>query len=882
MEKKRRLSEKAKPVDRPPKIAGLLIRLSAWYDDGYAVYGDVYEEYFEILESKGRIRAGLWLWRQGIWTALIFLSDLFIWRMIMFRNYLKVALRNIKKQKGYAFINISGLAIGLAACIMILLWVHDELSFDAYHENADRIYRLTIDATLGTRMKAPVSPTPSGPAMVAEYPEVLQYVRLSRPNRSPVIVGDKEYFEENVAFADNSIFEVFSFPFLRGDPETALKTPYTAVITEEIARKYFGDDEPIGKIIKFGENQEYAITGVVKTIPANSHFTFNILRSMETQYAENRPLMENWMAISQYTYLLLAKNADHKILEQKLPALIEKHLGPVLKSIGATITLHLQPLRDIHLHSDFAGDIAAQGNVMYVYIFSAIALFVLIIACINFVNLSTARSATRAQEVGLRKTLGAVRHRLVGQFLGESVLYSLLSLILSIILILAAMPWFNAVVGRSLDLNILQVPWLIPAFVGLALVVGVMAGSYPAFFLSAFQPVRVLRGKLKFSTKNIQFRRILVIIQFAISIVLIVGTMIIYKQLIYMKSKDLGFNKEHVVILPGLDDVMEHSYQTLRNEFKTLPGVINVGASTKVPGRGIRKSAFQPEGFSQDQSQTMDYLDIDPDYLLTLGIQIVEGRNFSEDFSTDRLESVIINETAAKKFGWVSPIGKQFIFAPEPNSQEKERRMNVVGVIKDYHNASLRLKIEPMILFYDPAGFSSFVLRIAGTNIQKTVSLIRDKWKELLPQKPFDYFFLDDSFDSQYRAEERMGNLILRFSLLAIFVGCLGLFGMASYTTEQRTKEIGIRKVLGASSGAIVRMLSKEYLLLVAIGNLIAWPVAFTMMKSWLNNFAYRTSLAPWIFAAAALLSLAIALLTVSYQSIRAALSNPVDSLRYE
>ncbi len=800
----------------------------------------------------------------------------------MLKNYLKVAFRNIKRQKGYAFINISGLAIGMAACIMILLWVHDELKFDTYHENANRIYRLTIDANLGTQMKAPVSPTPAGPAMVQEYPEVVQAVRLTRPNRSPVIVDDEEYFEENVAFADNSIFEVFSFPFLEGDPKTALTAAYSAVITEETAKKYFGDDDPIGKMIKFEGNQKYAITGIVQNVPENSHFTFNILRSMETQYSENRQLMENWMAISQYTYVLLEENADAMALEEKLPALVDKNIGAILKSYGASLVFHLQPLKKIHLHSDFPGDIGAQGDIMYVYLFSGIALFVLIIACINFVNLSTARSATRAKEVGMRKALGAVRQRLVRQFLGESVVYSMLSLLLSIALILVAMPWFNAIVGRSLSLNIFQVPWLIPGFIGLALIVGVTAGGYPAFFLSSFHPVRVLRGRLKTGTKNILFRRILVVAQFSISIALIIGTMVIYKQLTYMKSTELGFDKEHVVVLPGLRDVISASYQTLKDEFKNIPGVINVGTSSMVPGRGITKSLFRPEGFSQDQSQPMDYRNIDPDYLPTLGIEIVAGRNFSEDLSTDRTESVLINETAAEKFGWSNPLGKQFILSPDQTDQEGEARINVIGVVKDYHSTSLREKIEPMILFYDPTQCTTLAIRIVPSNIQRTLDLIRNKWKELLPQKPLDYFFLDESFDSQYRAEERMGNLILKFSLLAIFIGCLGLFGMASYTTEQRTKEIGIRKVLGASISGIVRMLSKEYILLIAIGNLFAWPTAYLLMKSWLDNFAYRTSLSFWVFLTAAMLSLIVALFTVSYQSIKAALSNPVSSLRYE
>jgi putative ABC transport system permease protein len=539
-------------------------------------------------------------------------------------------------------------------------------------------------------------------------------------------------------------------------------------------------------------------------------------------------------------------------------------------------------LKKIHLHSDFPGDITAQGDIRSIYLFAGIALFVLIIACINFVNLSTARSAARAKEVGMRKTLGAVRHRLVGQFLGESILYSMLSLILAIVLILATMPWFNALLGRNLSLNIFQVPWLVPGFVCLALIVGITAGSYPAFFLSSFHPVRVLRGRIKTGTKNLRFRRILVITQFAISVVLIIGTMMVYKQLTYMKLKELGFDKEHVVVLPGLSDVMASSYETMRNEFKKIPGVVNVGASSMVPGRGITKSLFQPEGFAREQSQPMDYRVIDPDYLSVLEIDVVAGRNFSEDLATDRTESALINRTAAEKFGWDEPIGKQFILDSQQSGQEGETRINVIGVIEDYHSTSLREKIEPMILFYDTAQYTTFAIRIAPSNIQKTLNLIQNKWKAIFPLKPFDYFFLDDSFDSQYRAEERMGNLTLRFSLLAIFIGCLGLFGMASYTTEQRTKEIGIRKVLGASTGVIVGMLSKEYIVLVAAGNLIAWPVAYIMMRRWLDNFAYRTPLVLWVFIAAAVMSLAVALLTVSYQSIKAALSNPVNSLRYE
>jgi len=866
----------------PPRFPGWLIRISAWYEDGHAVYGDACEEFYELEETLGSRRARRWFWRQGLRTFPAFVKDFILWRTTMIRNYLKIAFRNIRRQKGYAFINISGLAIGMAACVLILLWVRDETSFDAYHENADRIYRVTVDANLGAHMRAPVAPTPAGPAMVREYPEVLQAARLTRPRRSSVTVEDREYFEENVAYADNSIFEVFSFPLVEGNPRTALETAYSAVLTEDVARKYFGHDRALGKTIRVEGGKDYAVTGIARNVPGNSHFRFNVLLSMETRTIENRPLMENWMAISNYAYVLLDRNADPGALEAKLPALIDKNLGPVLKSLGGTITLHLQPLKRIHLHSDFRGDIAPQGNILYVYLFSAIALFILAIAGINFVNLSTARSTARAKEVGMRKTLGALRHKLVGQFLGESVVYSLLALLLAVGLVLLARPWFNAVAGRDIGLDALRIPWLVPALLGLALIVGVAAGGYPAFYLSSFHPVRVLRRGTKAGGKSVLFRRALVVTQFVISIVLIIGTTVVYKQLTFMKTANLGFEKEHVVVLPGLADVMPKSYETLRNEFRNVPGVLDVGATSLAPGRGITKSVFQPEGYERDQSQPMDYENIDPSYLPTLGIKLAAGRNFSEELATDRTQSVLINRTAAAKFGWKDPVGKQFIVAPDDSGTGEEARLNVVGVVEDFHNTSLREKIDPMILFYDPSECSSFAVRIAATGMQKTLGLLESKWKEILPQKPFDSFFLDEAFDSQYRAEERIGSLASRFSLLAVFVSCLGLFGIASYTTEQRTKEIGIRKVLGASGGIIVRMLSREYLLLVAVGNLIAWPAAYLIMRSWLRNFAYRTSIAPWVFLLAAVLSLAVSLMTVSYQSLRAARTNPVKSLRYE
>jgi putative ABC transport system permease protein len=809
----------------------------------------------------------------------------------MFKNYLKVALRNIRKQKGYAFLNISGLAIGMAVCLMILLWVRGELSYDTFHLEADNIYRLGIDANLGSPIKAPVSMPAAAPSLIRDLPEVLKAARIIRPRRASVTFEDKEFFEEGVGFADNSFFDIFSFPFLSGDSAGALEAPNTAVITETTARKYFGDEDPIGKTIKIGGDRAYAITGVLKDIPANSHITFNILRSMQTQLVDNPQFESNWFNVSLFTYILLAPNSAATALEQKLVPFSDKYMGPTLKALGGSLAFFLQPLKRIHLHSNFAGDIGAQGDIRYVYIFSGIALFVLLIACINFINLATARSAGRAREVGMRKVLGAVKRSLAVQFLGESVFLSLISLVVAVGLILAAMPWFNSVTGGALNLNVLAVPWLIPAFLGFALLVGIVAGIYPAFFMASFQPVRALKAGAKKAGSNLGLRRVLVIFQFAISVVLIIGTIVIYRQLDYVKNARLGFDKERVVVLPGLQDVLATSYDTLRSELGNVPSVTGVGVSSRVPGRGINKSVFFPEGFSTDQPQTMDLLHVDSGYLEVMKIPIMEGRNFSDDMASDREESVLINRTAVRSFGWDSAVGKRFVFPsieddsqdqPPADANEGPDALNIIGVVEDFHVASLREKIEPLIITNNFDNFADISLRIAPGNISATLDKIKGRWKSLVPNQPFNYFFLDESFDSQYRAEERMGNLSLRFSLLAIFVGCLGLFGMASFSAEQRTKEIGIRKVLGASAPSIIQLLAKEYLWLVALSNLIAWPAAYFLMKSWLANFAYRTSLGIWLFAGALGLSLVVALITVSFQSVKAALSDPVRSIRYE
>ena len=796
----------------------------------------------------------------------------------MFNNYLKVALRNIIRQKGYSFINVVGLAIGMTCCILILLWVQDELSYDRYHQKADRICRLCLDANIGKRVRAPVTPAPAAPTMISEFPEVINATRIRGPFTTSVRYGDRVFQQGGVSYADNSIFDVFTFPFVSGDPQTALEAPYSVVITDEMAGKYFGDEDPVGKVLRFDDEADFTVTGVVEDVPRNSHFTFNMLRSMETLYKEDQQIMESWVdGISYETYLLLGEDVDYRELEQKFPALVHRYMGELLDAIGVSMNFFLQPLTRIHLHSDFEGE---TSNIVYVYLLSGIALFVLLIACFNFVNLATARSATRAREVGMRKALGAGRGKLASQFLGESVIHSLASMVLACIMLELVLPLFNSVAGRELSLNYLERAWLLPVFVGLALLVGLLAGSYPALYLSSFHPVRVLKGDKGAGGSG--FRRVLVVAQFAISISLIIGTITIYHQINFMKNKKLGFDKEQVVVIPSISDAIRQSYSSVRNELIKVPGVTGVGASSRVPGKGVSKGVLIPEGFSDDESQIVDYLLVDPDYIPTMDIQMPAGRNFSADLVTDSTESIIINQTAARKFGWDKPIGKTFRDIPSPDAEGETDVYTVIGVVEDFHTASLRLKIEPQAIFYDLSGVNNISVRIAPGNITHTMDLLKKEWKKINPEGPFDYFFMDESFDSQYQAEDRLGKIALYFSLLAIFIGCLGLFGMSSYTAERRTKEIGIRKILGASVGGIVFLLSREFTRWVLVANLIAWPVAYYAMSRWLENFAYRVEINLTTFALAAVVALVIASVTVSYQAIKAALTNPVETLRYE
>lgn len=799
----------------------------------------------------------------------------------MLKNYFKIAFRNIRRQKGYSFINIFGLAAGVASCLLIMLWVKNELGYDTFNQKADRIYRLYSDLTLGGNLRSfPIVGAPVGPALKETFPEVKNFVRMSKRKEIAVITGNNSIREENVFFADNSIFEVFSFPLISGDPATALATKYSIVLSERTAKKYFGKENPVGKTLRFSDGHDHTITGVMKDIPSNSHFDADILCSYETWIDWNPDLVKSWGQMDQTTYILTAPDIDGKVLEKKLEPYIYDVFGSKVELVGGKFRLGLQPLLDVHLYSNFENDDVKTGNITYIYLFSSAALFILLIACINFVNLSTARYSNRALEVGLRKTLGASRSSLVKQFLGETILVTFISVMLGLLIAILMIPFLESMTGQSINYWFIAQPQFLTSLILSIPIIGVLSGLYPAVFLSSFMPIKTLKGQLKSGAASSVFRRVLVIVQFSISIVLIVWTINIYQQLQYMRNKNLGFNKDQILTLKYPTNITMNS---LRQELLSVEGVINAGVSTELPGVGIDMRNFRPEDWATDESVLMQQLTIEPNFLATLGIEIIEGRNFSEEMQTDQNESILINETVARQLGWEDPVGRSlYISGRGADGQIREFQEKIIGVVKDFHTESLHKKIDPLVVFYNQNGGGVISLKLTAGKIAETVSALRNKWESMFPDQPFNYTFLDETFDSQYKSEEQMNKIFTSFSFIAILISCLGLFGLAAYMTEKRTKEVGIRKVLGATVPGILFLLSKEFTRWVLIANIISWPVAYYLMNNWLQTFAYHVDLTIWIFLISGLIALLIAWLTVSYQSFKIARTNPANSIRYE
>jgi putative ABC transport system permease protein len=792
----------------------------------------------------------------------------------VFKNYLKIAFRNLLRHKLYSLINVLGLALGMACCLLIILFIQDELSYDRFHEKAGQIYRVAkIEKRNEGVVNYPLVFPVVAPKLQEDFPEVLNAVRFEP--RLSVLVNreNKQFLEQRFFYADSNVFDVFTFPLIKGDPKIALKEPYTLVLSEETAEKYFGSQDPLGQTLTIDNKHDYKITGVLKNIPHNSHMKFDFLASMATEEAENPRYGKLW-AWSCYTYLLLPKDYPPAELEKKFPDFILRNRN---EQAAKAWTFYLQPLTRIHLHSNLSYELEPNSDITSIYIFSGIGFFILLIACINFMNLATARSSNRAKEVGVRKVLGAERSQLAEQFLGESLVLSFIALPLAVALVEIALPAFNALTNKAVTLNSLSHQAASFGLIGIVVLVGIISGSYPAFFLSAFHPSDVLRRKLRAGVKNSFFRRILVVVQFAISIVLIVGTVIIDSQLDFIRNKKLGFDKEHIVVVRIEEPEMQKRYEPFRQELLQNPGIKSVAGSTSFPGMNPNLSLFIPEGAEDKEPLKLRNVLVDYDFIETFGIEVKEGRDFSRDFPTDAKQAFIINESAAQEFGWETSVGKKLTDLDLGSG-------SIIGVVKDFHFRSKHQKIEPLILSIRPdERYIYFIsVKFGQANAREILSLLQKKWKEYSPGRPLDCFFLDENFDKLYRAEERLSQIFSVFSFLAIFIACLGLFGLASFTAEQRTKEIGIRKALGASAANIVLLLSKEFTKWVIVANIMAWPVAYFVMNRWLQNFAYRISIGLWMFFLAAGLALAIAFFTISFQAVRAALANPADALRYE
>jgi len=810
----------------------------------------------------------------------------------MFKNHFKIAWRNLSRNRSHSLINLLGLAIGIACCLLIVIWVADELSYDTWNKKADRIYRVTADINFaGSHKQYSVTPAPLAEALMADFPEVETAVRFRNYGSSLVKREVQNFDEANIIYCDSNIFDVFSLNLIKGNPKTALAPPKTLVISEKMANKYFPNDDPIGKKLTFDNVREYAITGVMEDMPENSHFYYDFLVSLTGGREANNGI---WGSNNFHTYYVLREGTNVTAFEAKVfPHLLEKYISPFIEQVmgksyeeiatssGAFIKYHYQPLTDIHLNSDLVAELNPNGNIQYVWIFSAAALFILLIACVNFMNLSTARSSIRAKEIGVRKVLGSMRSNLVNQFLVESVLMASIAFSVGIIFAQLALPYYNNLADKQLTL-----PFDSLAFWGISLVsmlgVGLLAGSYPALYLSAFKPIKTLSGKFLEKGGNLSLRNGLVVFQFLIAVLLIIGTLVINRQMDFIQNKKMGFDRAQILILDNAHPLGEKAF-TLKKELLNNPKITKATISGYLPIPSSRSDSpmCKNQELRDDNCMQTQMWNIDEDYMATLGMELVAGRNFSPDMPTDS-NAVIINETAVKMLGLENPVGQKVYgdngnFEPGATLPTK----TIIGVVKDFHFESLRQNIGAVSFFLNPRA-SKLVLKVNTDDLPTLIAEVERNWKTFAAGQPFVYRFMDESFDQVYRSENRISSLFTIFSGLSILIACLGLFGLAAFATERRTKEIGIRKVLGASTAGLVALLSKDFLKLVFVALIIAIPIAWYMMNNWLQDFAYSTSIDWRIFAIAGFAAIAVAFFTVSFQSVKAALANPIKSLKTE
>lgn len=805
----------------------------------------------------------------------------------MLLNYIILAFRNIFRNKLYSFLNISGLAIGIASCLLVMFYVNNELKYDKFHEKSPVIYRLTTRFYIQDRiMNLATTSYLQGPMVKDEFPEVEDFVRFTRYGTSRIIkYGEKTFAEDKFLWADNSLFNIFSFKLKKGDPKHALIEPNSVVITEKTAKKYFGDEDPLGKELLVHNKDLYKVTGVLEKYPQTSHLHPDFIASFCSlnMYSTNDIANDLVGNVDYYTYLLLREGSEPTQIEKKLEEFKEKYIGVLLQRLGCEADYNLQSLAKIYLYSQKENELEATSNINYIYLLTAIGIFILILSSLNYMNLSTARSANRTKEIGLRKVVGAHRSQLILRFLIESMLLTLISVVLAILLVYIMLPVFKSVSGKDLSMNYFLDPVIALGLFGLFIILGIISGSYSAFFLSSFRPAEVIQGKLRSKTGHAYMRVILVSVQFTISIILIIGTLLMNKQQNFMRTIRLGYEKDNIISLKLRNSETRKKCDSIKREFLQNPDVIKVSASMHIPLGTNMFSAHHPVGKPQDEQIMLYGQIVDQDFLETYGLELISGRNFSREFPNDPQESIIINQTAARELGWQNnALGKEIEMIM---SLEDRIKYKIIGIVKDYHFQSLHEKIHPIALYNSsPFGerFNKISARIAPGKTGDVMAFIAAKWKEFDPLYPLEFIFIDDQYDSLYRSEERLSKLFMYFTILAIIVGCLGLFGLSSFSAEQKTKEIGIRKVLGATVTGIILLMLKEFMKWILLAVLIAWPLAYFLMNSWLQNFAYRIKPGLDIFLLSSLLALLVAFFTIIFQSVRASIADPVDSLHYE
>ena len=797
---------------------------------------------------------------------------------IMLRNLLLIAARNFRKDKWYSLLNVLGLTIGITFSLFLIFYVTDELSYDRFHEKKDRIFR--INSYIQERDKNTdwvITQLPLGPTLKSDYPEVEEMVRFSGRERTLFKNGEKSFFEKKAYYADSTIFKVFTHKFLEGNAATALMAPFDIVLTKDVAEKYFGKNVPaVGKSLRTVYDV-YKVTGVIENVPANSHFRYDMLISMSTALRDFQAAGQNWGNFNYFTYVLLKPGVNPSAFNKKLEDVYKKFVEPLFKQFNIKMHYDLQNITSIHLHSNLQFEPEELGSMSYIWIFSAVAFFMLLIACINYMNLTTARSARRAKEIGIRKVTGSTRNQLVAQFLSESLLTALVSVVLSVALMLLLLPAFNSLSGKTFTLQTLLEPFNLMLLVSVALFTGIIGGSYPALYLSGFKPVSILKGSLSKASGNVNLRRSLVVLQFSISMIMLICTWVVYSQLSFLRKKDVGFNKEEimtVIVNTGQDE--RGKIFAMNNEYRNLPGIKHVGAGSSYPGGpNLNLNLFTVETKKGYVDKAVECYAIDEHFLPTLGIPVVKGRNFSSP--ADTLRSIVVNESMAKHFGWDEPLGKRVKFPGDTSG----RYLEVVGVMKDFNQKSLYNPLAPLLLFYSPNG-NMIQLKMNSGNLNASIGKVEAIWKKYFPGLPFEYKFLDDDFNSQYAADQKRGKIFASFSILTIIITCLGLLGLTAFTTQQKQKEISIRRVMGASIIQVVTMITKNYLWLAFISVFIAFPVAWYFMNNWLNIFPYNTGLSVFPFILSAFVIVITAGATAMFHSAKAALTNPAKSLRTE